>query len=580
LPYYSFASYYWTGPNGFSSNSNNPIVPFCSEINAGIYTVTATVPGCGAPVYVPLVVVNRAPVLSATSNSPVCAGSPIYLNATAPTPIGTVVWTGPNGYSSLGSSPGILNATTFMSGVYSVASNVPGCGSTFATTHVQVNQDIQTVSTWSNSPLCVGQTLRLSATVASGATYFWRGPDGFTANTSQVFRNNVNSSMSGIYTLSVSQGGCGGTRELTRSVSVSNVTAPTVTVQNSPACVGNIVYLNSTIVSGATSYQWTGPNGYLFNGRTASIGNVQLNQSGVYTLNVGHSGCGGLSSTVSLSVNPLITSYNILSSSPGCVGSTLTLSSTVPTGGNPTHLWVAPNGATFNTAGITISNAQVANAGVYTYTVTSQACGTNTRTFRYVINNPASVSATNNGPLCVGQLVYLNGAGPTGSTYNWSGPAGYVSNVQFASRSNVQLSHAGVYTMSANVLGCGLVSRTTTLVVNTCREAIDNPTDGMSEDQYSEGVDTDGAIAENQAKLSLMKVHPNPFHDDLTLSWADDMRVFSVKLFDLNGKLLYEGEPVGEEVELSVRVADLPNGVYLLTVQTSAGPMSYRVTRL
>jgi hypothetical protein len=83
---------------------------------------------------------------------------------------------------------------------------------------------------------------------------------------------------------------------------------------------------------------------------------------------------------------------------------------------------------------------------------------------------------------------------------------------------------------------------------------------------------------ENQEKLYNLQVYPNPFHEELSLSWSD-MKVFSVKLYDLNGKLLIEAEP-GEGFEYQIEVKDLPSGVYLLTVQTSAGPKSYRVTRL
>jgi rRNA maturation protein Nop10 len=243
-------------------------------------------------------------------------------------------------------------------------------------------------------------------------------------------------------------------------------------------------------------------------------------------------------------------------------------------------LWRAPNGTTFNTPGFTIVNAQVADAGTYTYTINSPSCGTNTRTFRYVINDPSLVTATNNGPICRGASASFNATGVTGTTYSWSGPAGFASTSQFATRTNVQLSHAGVYTLNANVPGCGVTTRTTTLVVNSCRTAENSSTDGFTDATGFENSEIDQVVnKENQERLSNLKVYPNPFHEELSLTWSE-MKVFSVKLFDLNGKLLYEAEPGQDGVEFTVRITDLPNGVYLLTVQTSAGPMSYRVTRL
>jgi hypothetical protein len=144
----------------------------------------------------------------------------------------------------------------------------------------------------------------------------------------------------------------------------------------------------------------------------------------------------------------------------------------------------------------------------------------------------------------------------------------------------VQLSHAGVYMLNANVPGCGVITRTTTLVVNSCRTAENSFPDGVADATVFENNEVDQVVnKENQLKLDNLKVYPNPFHEELSLTWSE-MKVFSVKLFDLNGKLLYEAEPSLDGVDFTVHIDDLPNGVYLLEVQTSAGPVNYRVSRL
>jgi hypothetical protein len=198
-----------------------------------------------------------------------------------------------------------------------------------------------------------------------------------------------------------------------------------------------------------------------------------------------------------------------------------------------------------------------------------------------VINDPTVVTATANGPLCIGQAAYFNATGSVGTTYSWSGPSAYVSSFQSASRSTVQLAHAGVYTLNATVPACGVVTRTANLVVNPCRTSdasIDATQDGVVQDAFNEAVQSENVLTDNQEKLNSLKVYPNPFRDELNLIWSD-MKVFSLKLFDLNGKVLIEAEP-GEGFEYHIEVNDLPSGVYLLAVQTSAGPISYRVTRL
>jgi rRNA maturation protein Nop10 len=387
--------------------------------------------------------------------------------------------------------------------------------------------------------------------------------------------------MAGSYSLFVNQLGCGASRILVQNVSISTVAAPIASVVNSPSCVGNAVYFASSNVVGATSFRWTGPNGYVANTQNASLSNVQMNRSGVYSLTVTHPACGTFTTSVPLIVNPATNSYTIISNSPSCIGSALSLSSTIQTGGTATHFWRAPNGSTYSTSSISIPNVQSSNAGTYTYTVTSPGCGTNTRTLRFVINDPTLVTAASNGPLCIGQAAYLNATGSTGTTYSWSGPSGYVSSSQFATRTNVQLNHAGVYTLNATVPGCGVVTRTTTLVVNNCRTSdasIDATQDGVVQDAFNEEVQSENVLTENQEKLNTLQVYPNPFRDELNLIWSD-MKVFSLKLYDLNGKLILEAEPE-DGFEYQLQVTDLPSGVYLLTVQTSAGPMSYRVTRL
>jgi rRNA maturation protein Nop10 len=540
-----------------------------------------TVPGCGSATYINQVQVNQSPGLIATSNSPVCAGRPIYLNATASEPLFSVTWTGPNGYSVTSLSPGISLATPAMSGVYTATANVPGCGGIPATTSVVVNPSISSVVITGSSSLCVGQNLTLTATEVNSASYLWQGPGGFTAATRQVIRNAVNTSMAGTYSLFVTQSGCGATRMLMQSVNIFNTAAPTASIVNSPSCVGNAVFLNSTNVPGATSFRWDGPNSFVSTAQNASISNVQMNRNGVYTLTVTHPTCGSFTTSVSLIVNPVSNNYMLVANTPGCIGSTLSLSSTLPTGGTATHLWRAPNGATYSTRGISIPNAQSADAGTYTYTVNSPNCGTNTRTLRFVINDPTVVTATANGPLCIGQAAYFNATGPVGTTYSWSGPSAYVSSFQSASRSTVQLAHAGVYTLNATVPACGVVTRTANLVVNPCRTSdasIDATQDGVVQDAFNEAVQSENVLTDNQEKLNSLKVYPNPFRDELNLIWSD-MKVFSLKLYDLNGKVLIEAEP-GEGFEYHIEVNDLPSGVYLLAVQTSAGPISYRVTRL
>lgn len=60
----------------------------------------------------------------------------------------------------------------------------------------------------SANPICVGQTLNLSSTGLSGATYAWTGPNGFTSNQQNPSVANASASASGVYTVIVNVGKC------------------------------------------------------------------------------------------------------------------------------------------------------------------------------------------------------------------------------------------------------------------------------------------------------------------------------------------------------------------------------------
>ena len=75
---------------------------------------------------------------TAGNNGPILAGA--ILNLTASTVSGaTYGWTGPNGFTSANQNPSIVNATTNVSGIYSVTVTVGGCTSPAGTTAVVVN---------------------------------------------------------------------------------------------------------------------------------------------------------------------------------------------------------------------------------------------------------------------------------------------------------------------------------------------------------------------------------------------------------------------------------------------------------
>jgi len=84
---------------------------------------------------VTLSILARPATPTASSNSPICAGSNLNLTSNA---TGTIAWTGPNTFTSTLQNPTISSATVAASGVYNVTSTVGGCTSYSGTTSVMV----------------------------------------------------------------------------------------------------------------------------------------------------------------------------------------------------------------------------------------------------------------------------------------------------------------------------------------------------------------------------------------------------------------------------------------------------------
>jgi hypothetical protein len=158
----SGTSWYWTGPNGFSSWVQHPVIPSSSYAMGGLYAVFVTDEnGCSAyatttvGVTACLTLPNMISTcsmgyceyicsdgyfdcdgamengcesylptgLQATSNSPVSVGNVVHLGIDGGT---SWLWTGPQNYTSTQQYPSFNAVSTFQTGYYTVVLN-DGC---------------------------------------------------------------------------------------------------------------------------------------------------------------------------------------------------------------------------------------------------------------------------------------------------------------------------------------------------------------------------------------------------------------------------------------------------------------------
>ncbi|MDW8159764.1 MAG: fibronectin type III domain-containing protein, partial [Bacteroidia bacterium] len=459
----SNASFNWSGPQGFSASISNPNIIGVTTANSGLYQVAVVQPGCGTTVFNTLAQVN--PGVSSfviSSNAPVCEGGTLRL--TVPNVAGaTYTWSGPANFSSSIPSPFILGISSINEGVYSVTANIPACGVVTDNIRIRVNPSLQGASISSNAPVCEGGVLELSAPIIEGATYRWQGPGGYASTEVAPKITNVTSSFSGIYTLTLSSSGCG-IRILQTSVSVvpgNNLTIAT----NAPVCAGQTLTLSVPSFVGAT-YLWRGPNNFTSTQSTVVLTNVATGATGTYSVTATIPGCGVVTASRFIAINSTLSNIVASNNGPICAGNQLLLSvNGAPAGA--TYRWQGPNGFSSTLQSPIISNTTTANSGIYTVTVRSAECGEFNATTTVIVNpEPSSIFALNNGPLCTNGILVLNATFVPGATYSWSGPNDFRSTEPSPRISGVTTQNSGTYNVSILLPGCGLITRTTNVVVS------------------------------------------------------------------------------------------------------------------
>ena len=458
------ATYAWTGPNSFSSSSQNPSIPSVTAAAAGVYSVTATVNGCTGPAGTVTVTVNPIPAApTAGSNSPICSGQKLNLTATTITGA-TYTWSGPNSFSSSQQNPTITGATTAASGIYTVFATVNGCAGPTATTSVTVNPTPAAPTAGSNSPICAGQTLNLTATTIAGATYSWTGPNSFSSSSQNPSIPSATTAASGIYSVTATVAGCTGPAG-TVSVTVNPIPATPTASSNSPICAGQNLNLSTPTVTGAT-YSWTGPNSFSSSSQNPVITSATTAASGIYSVTVTVAGCTSPAGTTSVTVNPIPSPPTAGSNSPVCTGNPINLTATTIVGA--TYSWTGPNSFSSTQPNPTIASPVMANGGIYTVTVTVNGCVSPTATTSVTVNQtPAAPTAGSNSPVCAGQTLNLTATTIAGATYSWTGPNSFSSSSQNPSIPSVTTAAAGVYSVTATVNGCTGPAGTVTVVIGT-----------------------------------------------------------------------------------------------------------------
>lgn len=414
--------------------------------------------------------VSEVPTVQVSNSGPVCAGQSVTLTSSGGN-FSSYSWSGPAGFASNLGNPTLSNATTAMSGTYTVtATNQSGCTTTASTQITVFDTPVSTAS--SNDIPCMNATddVVLTATVTGGTapyTYYWSTPTGgaITSSVASVLFPNASQVSPGVYSLVVvDANGC--TSGIDTTLVDINL-SPSQPVINGPSgvCAGTATTLTTqTYVGSNVTYTWTLPNA-----STQVTTNPSLNLvsplTGTYQVVVNVAGCNSSAGTFSLVVHPVPT---LLATSDDleCMDPTddITLTATVQGGTGPfVYYWTGPNNFNLITQDneVVFPNAINAYAGTYNvYAVDANGCQTLMDTTvidatvapqQPIVSGPAAV--------CAGQLVTLSVPVYSGNTvsYTWLLPNGasYTSGDNTYTMLNVQAAvQGGTYRVIVVVDGC------------------------------------------------------------------------------------------------------------------------------
>ncbi|MDQ3108687.1 MAG: gliding motility-associated C-terminal domain-containing protein [Bacteroidota bacterium] len=319
----------------------------------------------------------------------------------------------------------------------------------------------------SNSPVCAGNTINLSATPTStNATYSWSGPSAFASTLQNPTRAGATAAMAGTYTCVITVTGYACTYTVTTTVAVNATPATPSASSNSPVCTGNTINLSTPAVAGAT-YSWTGPSSFVSAVQNPTRAGATAAMGGTYSVTVtSASGCTSAVGTVAVVVNTTPATPAPSSNSPVCTGNTINLSTSAVAGA--TYSWTGPSAFVSAVQNPTRAGATAAMAGTYSLTVTTTGCTSAVGTVAVVVNaTPATPTASSNSPVCTGNTINLSTPAVVGATYSWTGPNSFVSAVQNPSIVSATAAMAGTYSLTVTTTGCTSAVGTVAVVVNT-----------------------------------------------------------------------------------------------------------------
>ncbi len=553
------ATFHWTGPNGYSSDQQNPTVS-----NGGTYTLTVQNPvnGCTASDAVTVASNLTAPVPTASVGGTLtCAVQLVLLIGSSNTPGVSYDWTGPNNFMA-----SLQNINVSIPGPYTltVKNPVNGCTGT-ATVTVTQNIAAPNASASGGVITCASPTLILSGnSTTPSVTYSWTGPNGFMSTL-----KNPSVTVSGNYTLKVtsSQNGC--TATAVAAVS-QNVTAPSVFGSSATiTCTNPLAKITTTASPQGLSFLWSGPNNF-----TSTQQNPMVGVGGYYYVTATNpaNGCTNTASVYTSENTTPPFAYAGEDKSLNCYFSSILINASFSSNGaNFMYQWTTWDGNIVGGANTLYPSVNL--EGNYTLKVTNTQNGcisldsmvvTQSTPVTAVISQTTPVHCSGGSD---GSVAVTAGGGSSSFSYNWS------NGKQTTSITGLS---AGVYTVTVmDSEGCSATASATvnqlvlTAIVNVTHQTIPGLNNGTASLIGGGGTAPYTAKWSNGAMtMGISNLAPGPY----TVTMTDAHGCTIVKTTNINpANCIITGTISG----VNVTCSGSNNGSATVNLSSAMNPITY-----
>ncbi len=475
--YASNLTYVWQGPNGYTSNLQNPVIASAVANNGGVYTVSVdNGQGCVGQAVASTNVLNPNIVLVNLSSTTFCSGGSGTLSfspttggglshtyavqisdsngsfGSSPTIIGTsqtspITFTTPSGYSSGTTNTYVLRVVD-LDDIANVSA--PSAAIYFNSIETTIQTFVgKTYSTY----ICAGSSAKLLAKLNTSdnndVVYEWRRNSSIISGaTSASYTTN----QTGTYQLKATKAGC--SISSSPSFDVYSTTSPFgfYTYPNQFQCAGSTVALKAYYESESATYEWR-KDGNIIPGETSSI--LNITQSGTYRIRTTDINCSSASYVAE--TNPIVFGSIIPTAiSPSDKDTVITCAN------YPNYLYYNYGGENgykdyilqWRLNGIDLpsqNNYYISSSisGVYSLKVTQGNCSAISKSV-YLTNNGISsktIIAPYGTQTCTENSVYLRIDGLTCASYQWQKDGVDISS---ATNSSYSASVSGNYRVKIN----------------------------------------------------------------------------------------------------------------------------------